>query len=80
LLQIASMSLNKKIDTTGWSDRKLRIHQIAIDKLALAVENEKTVAAKSRKINPWQQPLLPLATSSDHFDRLGGSFGLGHVQ
>jgi hypothetical protein len=45
------LELLKKFDTTGWSERKLRIRQIAIEKLAFRVENEKTVAAKSRKFN-----------------------------
>ena len=44
------LELLKKFDTTGWSERKLRIHQIAIEKLAFRVENEKTVAAKKQKI------------------------------
>jgi hypothetical protein len=44
------LELLKKIDTTGWSERKLRIHQITIEKLAFRVENEKTVAAKKQKI------------------------------
>ena len=44
------LELLKKFDTTGWSERKLRIRQIAIEKLAFRVENEKTVAAKKQKI------------------------------
>jgi hypothetical protein len=44
------LELRKKFDTTGWSKRKLRIHQIGIEKLAFRVENDKTVAAKKQKI------------------------------
>jgi hypothetical protein len=44
------LELLKKIDTTGLgcqsTERKLRIHQIAIDKLAFRVNVEKTVAEK----------------------------------
>jgi hypothetical protein len=47
---INELELLKKIESTGWSERKLRIHQVTIEKLAFRVENEKTIAAKKQKI------------------------------
>ena len=61
------LELLKKFDTTGWSERKLRIRQIAIEKLAFRVESEKTVATKSRKFNE-KEKVLPFPFE-EHFDK-----------